>query len=181
MAFEILSVKIYTPYLGNSIYVWTSILVVTLMGLAVGYRAGGFLASKESKSSLVYSFLLSGILIFCSTYTVQFFSPVFLSTGIKMASLIAGFVVLFFPVLLMGIVSPLIVNYLNSIYLKLSKSAGIVYSIGTLGGIVFVLATVYIFIPGIGVKNTSYLLGSLLMLTGLLMMLQKMPMAHEKI
>lgn len=180
MAFEILSVKIYTPYLGTSIYVWTSVLAVTLVGLACGYRAGGFFAQKESKNFLVAAFFLSGILILLSTYTVKLFSPVFLSAGIKTASLLAGFVVLFFPVFFLGTISPLIVKYLNRIYLKLAKSTGTIYGTGTLGGIVFVLATVYVFIPGIGIKNTSYVLGLLLMVVGALLKMHKMPVINEK-
>jgi predicted membrane-bound spermidine synthase len=173
MAFEILSVKIYTPFLGASMYVWTSILAVTLLGLAVGYRAGGYFAGKDSKDMLAYSFLLSGLLVFLSTFTVKLFSPVFLNTGIKMASLLAGCIVLFFPVFFMGIISPMIVRNINKVYNDLARSTGIIYGTGTFGGIIFILVTVYFFIPVLGVKSTTFLLGTLLMIPGFYFKMKK--------
>jgi predicted membrane-bound spermidine synthase len=181
MAFEILSVKIYTPFLGASLYVWTSILAVTLLGLAAGYRTGGYFAGKDSKKILIYSFFLSGALVMLSTYTVKAFSPLFLNAGIRIASLTAGLLVLFFPVFFMGLISPLIVNYLNRMYKNLAKSTGMVYGTGTSGGILFVLVTVYILIPELGVRNTSFLLGTLLVAVGAFLKFQKMPLADEKI
>jgi hypothetical protein len=173
MAFEILSVKIYTPFLGASMYVWTSILAVTLLGLALGYRAGGYFAGKESKNILAYSFFLSGTLVLLSTFTVKLFSPVFLGSGIKMASLLAGFIVLFFPVFFMGIISPMIVRYINKANNDLARSTGMIYGTGTFGGIVFILLTVYFFIPVLGVKNTTFLLGALLIVPGFYLKMQK--------
>ncbi len=180
MAFEILSAKIYTPFLGASIYVWTAILTVTLLGLAVGYRVGGYLSQKESSRYLSLSFFIAGILVFLSTNIANFFLPMFLTIEIKMAALFSGFVILFFPVLFMGIISPLIVKQLNTIFLKISQATGIVYSIGTIGGIVFVVATVYWLIPNMGVKQTSFLLGILLIFVGIVLTFLKFPAGNEK-
>ena len=41
MAIELLGAKMLAIYYGNSLYVWTSVLSITLAGLAAGYFAGG--------------------------------------------------------------------------------------------------------------------------------------------
>lgn len=180
MAFEILSIKIYTPYLGASIYVWTSVLTITLAGLASGYWYGGILSKRNPKKALCISFIASGILIFLSTFTANSFLPSFMNMEIRLASLLSGLLILFVPVFFLGTISPLIVKLLNDFYKHLGRSAGSVYSIGTVGGICFVLITVYVFIPGLGVKYTSFLLGSLLLLVGSGLSVLKISVADEK-
>ena len=46
MAVELLGAKMMAPFFGSSLYVWASILGVTLGGLAIGYFSGGFLSEK---------------------------------------------------------------------------------------------------------------------------------------
>jgi len=165
MAYEILSAKIYTPYLGASIYVWTSILTVTLIGLAVGYWIGGKWSLKNKKKYLTISLIGSGLLILLSTLIAKAALPSLLVSDVKTAAILAGFLILFFPVLLMGTVSPLIISELNNMKDKLSSATGLIFGLGTVGGIIFLLLTVFVLIPEIGVKMTSYLLGSLLLIS----------------
>jgi len=46
MAIELLGAKMLAIYYGNSLYVWTSVLGITLAGLASGYFAGGFVSGR---------------------------------------------------------------------------------------------------------------------------------------
>ena len=46
LALELLASRIMTPYFGVSLYIWTGILSITLLALALGYWAGGRLAAK---------------------------------------------------------------------------------------------------------------------------------------
>jgi hypothetical protein len=41
LALELLASRIMTPYFGVSLYIWTGILAITLVSLALGYWAGG--------------------------------------------------------------------------------------------------------------------------------------------
>lgn len=180
MAFEVLSIKIYTPYLGASIYVWTSILTVTLAGLACGYWAGGNLSKKESEKALTISFIASGLLIFFSTFIAKVLLPIFINLEIRLASLLSGFLILFFPMFFLGTISPMIVKFLNRFYMHLGKSTGLIYGTGTVGGIFFILITVYGFIPIVGVRSTSFLLGALLLFIGLMLFTFRFQLANEK-
>ena len=44
LALELLASRIMTPYFGVSLYIWTGILSITLISLALGYWAGGRIA-----------------------------------------------------------------------------------------------------------------------------------------
>ena len=46
MATELLGAKMLAPYFGSSLYVWATVLAVTLGGLAIGYFLGGLLSFK---------------------------------------------------------------------------------------------------------------------------------------
>lgn len=173
MAFEVLSAKIYTPFLGASIYVWTSILTVTLIGLAAGYWIGGKLSLKSPKKYLQLSLVLAGILVFLSTYIAEGTLPSLLSMNVKTAAIISGFLILFFPVMFMGTVSPLIISALNLMQDKLSSATGLIFGIGTIGGIAFLLFTIFQLIPAIGVQMTSFVLGGCLLVSAGLVSLLK--------
>lgn len=180
MSFEVLSLKIYTPYLGSSIFVWTSVLTITLLGLACGYWAGGILSKKNSKKNLILSFFASGLLIFFSTLIAKMFLPLLIDFEIRIASLLSGFLILFFPVFFLGTISPLIVKFLNIFYAHLGRSSGLIYGTGTVGGIFFIILTIYGLIPFLGVQFSSFLLGSLLLIVGLILTVFKFPLANEK-
>ena len=46
LSLELLASRILTPFFGVSLYIWTSILSVTLIFLAIGYQFGGWITSK---------------------------------------------------------------------------------------------------------------------------------------
>src|SRR5512145_3028092 len=45
LALELLASRIMTPYFGVSLYIWSGILSITLVSLALGYWAGGRFAN----------------------------------------------------------------------------------------------------------------------------------------
>ena len=51
LALELLASRILTPYFGVSLYIWTGILSITLVALALGYWAGGRLAARRRGAS----------------------------------------------------------------------------------------------------------------------------------
>ena len=65
MAAELIGAKMLAPYFGSSLYVWASVLAITLGGLACGYYAGGVLSSrKRNELSLFY------VLLAAATFTL---------------------------------------------------------------------------------------------------------------
>src|SRR5919205_757643 len=82
LALELLASRIMTPYFGVSLYIWTGILSITLISLALGYWVGGklatraFRASKSARLLQLYALLpaLSAIAIVlaCAVYPHTF-------------------------------------------------------------------------------------------------------------
>jgi hypothetical protein len=52
LALELLASRVMTPYFGVSLYIWTGILSITLVALALGYWAGGLLAAGRPRRTL---------------------------------------------------------------------------------------------------------------------------------
>ena len=173
MAFEILSSKIYTPYLGSSIYVWTSILTITLSGLAIGYRIGGKYADTTPARKLEQALLLAAVTVGLSSFISVPVLESMLPLDVRAASLIGGMAIIFLPVLAMGMVSPLIVGLVSKSRtstgsgISVPMAAGLVYGIGTLGGILLLLTTTFLLIPAIGIKASTFLLSGMLLLGAL--------------
>ena len=164
MAFEILSSKMYTPYLGSSIYVWTSILTLTLSGLALGYKICGKLSVERPTNYLIYVLLIASVLIGISPLIAPIVLESLLLIDVKTASIIGGFILIFIPVIALGIVSPLIVGILEKNGTTIPHATGVVYGIGTLGGILFLLITTFYLIPKIGVMCSTFLMSGILLL-----------------
>lgn len=179
MAFEILSSKLYTPYLGSSIYVWTSILTLTLAGLALGYRIGGKLSVTVPQKYLREALLIAGVTMLISIYSSGPILEAMLSMDVKTASLLGGILIIFLPVTALGTVSPLIIGIMSQNGSTVSRSSGVIYGTGTIGGIALLLLTTFVLIPSIGV-STSILLFAILMLLCALLVLTLKPQQHEK-
>jgi len=47
MAVELMGAKLVAPFYGNSLYVWTAVLTITVLGLTLGYYTGGRLEQDE--------------------------------------------------------------------------------------------------------------------------------------
>src|SRR5215468_9615118 len=56
LALELLSSRVLTPYFGVSLYIWSSILSITLTFLAVGYYGGGWLAGRTDSAQRHFFF-----------------------------------------------------------------------------------------------------------------------------
>ncbi len=57
LTFELTAARIVAPYLGATIYTWTSIIGVILAALAVGYVIGGVLADKRKQAHIGIRFV----------------------------------------------------------------------------------------------------------------------------
>jgi hypothetical protein len=60
MVCELLGAKMVAPVYGTSLFVWSSVIGVTLAGLTAGYFAGGFLVDRFTGDSLLFTILAVG-------------------------------------------------------------------------------------------------------------------------
>jgi MFS family permease len=163
MSAELISAKIIAAYFGNSLYVWSSVLAITLGGLASGYFAGGYLSLKQNRRMILLITLISvSILMFCMPFISATIMKSTLQTSLKAGILVSCLVFVFPPLFCFGMVSPLIIGIIEQKINDPGRISGIVYSISTLGGILFTFITGYFLIPYFGLKETAYLMGLLL-------------------
>lgn len=172
MAVELMGAKYFAPFFGNSLYVWTTVLAITVLGLSLGYYIGAQLSQRKFQPSLIgYILVLSGILVFLMPFTVQLvteFGKAFnLIPGVCIASLIVVFPIIF----LFGLVGPLIIQNMSPQLDQLGSISGITYFTSTLSGILatFLFGT-YLF-PEFGMIWSSKLVGGSLLLCGCLFLL----------
>src|SRR5881397_3364574 len=59
MIVEILGAKMLSPFLGTSHFVWTAQIAVTLVALACGYYAGGWLVDRSLRLGRMYAAILA--------------------------------------------------------------------------------------------------------------------------
>lgn len=164
MSAELLGAKMMAPFFGSSIYVWASVLGVTLGGLAAGYFAGGRLAEKSAVEKKLYSILLlSSVFLLLLPEVAGVFLLYMDRLPFPFSTLAAAMIFLFPPVMLMGAVSPLIIQCISrSGAGSPGKIAGTVYAVSTVGGILATFSLGFYFIPEFGLTGPSIGMGILL-------------------
>jgi predicted membrane-bound spermidine synthase len=156
LALELLASRIMTPYFGVSLYIWTGILSITLVSLALGYWLGGRLAANRASSPArllgLYALMpaLSAIAIVaaCLVYP-HGFAP------LAAASLVSGafaacFVLLFVPLVAASAMNPLLVAVLlnrGTSGRAADAGAGKVFFVSTIGSVAGVIVTAFGLIP----------------------------------
>ncbi len=153
MTSELVSAKLLAPYFGSSLYVWASILAVTLGGLAIGYFAGGHLASHASSLKLLMCFALGSALYMTALPQLSWIAYRFSEHLPFVASVVgSSFVLIFPPVCMMGALSPMIIGRVTGGEAREASRTGEVFAVSTVGGIAFTLFSGFYSIPHWGLQ-----------------------------
>jgi MFS family permease len=169
MAIELAGAKMIAPFFGTSLYVWASVLAVTLGGLAAGYFAGGWATYRFSPLRLLFWELLAGtLLIALMPFVAVKVMTVTGGLGLRLGSLLSSFSFMFLPLFCMGMISPTLIQLQNKELKGTGKTAGTVYAISTTGGIIMTLLMGFYFLPEWGIRISVFfsaiLLGSMVIL-----------------
>lgn len=160
MSAELIGAKMLAPYFGSSLYVWATVMAVTLGGLALGYFTGGYFADKNKHHNLLF-FIVLFAAIFTSLMPLTSKFVLLLTTNLSLqpAIIISTLLFLLPPVFLMGMVSPLIIERLSNSENHAGKMSGSVYAISTLGGILATFAMGFYIIPNFGLIKPAFFTG----------------------
>lgn len=170
MATELCGTKIIAPYFGSSLYVWASVIAVTLGSLAAGYFFGGISSLTDNKIKRLSLFLLTAALYMgCMPFISNIFKYTATLFSLMPAVIFSTFILLFLPMFLMGAASPIIISIQTQHSDKAGKVSGLVYSISTLGGILATFASGFFLIPFYGVNATLIIFSVLLCLSLLIL------------
>lgn len=163
MAVELIGAKMIAPFYGTSLYVWASVLGLTLIGLAGGYFTGGQLSKKISNNNLLVSILtISAAFILIMPQWGNFIMERNLGPSFLTGTIVSGIFFILPPLFCLGMVSPIIINLISEQDQSPGKISGIVYGISTIGGVFMTFFIAFYLIPEWGLKASAYCTGVLL-------------------
>jgi len=170
MELEIIGTRILSPIFGPTIYVWTSMIGVTLTFLALGYWYGGKLVDegKIAMNALGAVILLLGVWICILPHISK---PVLFQLsdwGILWGPLVASLMILSFPVFFSGFVVPSAVKLITQSLEEVGSRAGEIYSLATVGSIIGTFTTGFFLVLYLGVAKTCLITGIALILLSLI-------------
>lgn len=170
MVIELLGTRVIAPFYGASLYVWSALISVTMMALALGYFLGGRLADRSKGSLLERVIALSAsavLLIPLISHPVLLWTDPF---GLRLGSFISAFI-LFTPALfLLGMVAPIAIKEATRSLSGVGASSGQIYAVSTLGSVAGTMVLAYALYPLVGSRHILMGLGALLLLlSGLFM------------
>ncbi|MDR3686870.1 MAG: fused MFS/spermidine synthase [Coriobacteriia bacterium] len=154
MALELVAARILAPAMGNSIFVWGSVISIVMIALSLGYWVGGQLADKRDASRVLAPIIAAaGVFTVLAPVIAAAILPHAAGLGPRLGSLVAAGLIFFVPSLLLATVSPLSVRLAASRGLdRIGRSAGGLYAISTGGSVVGTLATAFWLIPALSLE-----------------------------
>lgn len=147
MMIELMGTRIIGPFYGVSLFVWSSLISVTLLALAVGYYIGGLLADKQGDIRLSHVIFVAAIF----TGVIPLMSGSVLSAtnslGLRGGAFTSAFI-LFSPCLvLLGMAGPFVIKMAISRLEGVGFVVGSVYAISTLGSVLGTLFLGFYLLP----------------------------------
>ena len=171
MVLEILGSRIMAPYVGTSLFVWTTLIGVILFSISLGYYLGGNLADKYPYYKVMaYIIFITAILILFIGVSKDLVLLLLNDSGMGIrASAIVGSSILFvLPSILLGTISPYAVKFKMRNLTKSGNIVGRLYALSTLGSIIGTFLAGFYLIPTFGTTNILYLISFVLFITSLI-------------
>jgi len=172
MAFEIVGSRMLGPYVGTSMFAWTSIIGVILLSLSIGYFWGGRIADMRPRADILSLFIfLSALFIIITLVVKESVLEILLRSidNIHVVSVIASLVLFAIPSILLGMVSPFAVRIKMKSLEKSGSTVGNLYAISTVGSIVGVFLAGFFLIPTLKITNILMLLAIILISVSMLL------------
>ncbi len=171
MVIELIAARILAPYIGVSLYTWTSIIGVILAGIALGNYLGGKMADRyPSPRLLALIFFVGALATLVILPAVKFVMaadwfgnlPVMWNFMLKTSS------VFFLPAFILSMVSPMVIKLTLADLGRTGGIVGTIYACSTAGAILGTFLTGFYFILWFGTRTIVWLVAAALFLTGVI-------------
>jgi spermidine synthase len=163
MTIEILGSRVIGPFFGASLFVWTSLITVTLIALAAGYAVGGMISDKRGSPNFLYGFvLLAGVLVLLLPLLKIPVLKASLPLGLRSGAFLSSLVLFGPPLLLLGCVSPYLIRISAREMQNIGRTVGLFYAISTIGSFLGTVLTGFVFIAYFRVNMIFTVVGLLL-------------------
>ena len=172
MILELVAGRIIAPYVGVSLYTWTSVIGVVLAGISLGNYLGGRLADRHASMRLLGGIFLLGGLTSFGILTVDLVGT--LSSAewpIILENLVITAALFLIPSVILGGVSPVVAKLAVRDLAKTGRTVGQIYAISALGSIVGTFATGFVLISWFGTHTIIWGVALVLVAIGMLFLL----------
>lgn len=171
MAVELGASRLMAPYFSSSQIVWTVIIGVIMIAMALGNVWGGRIADKNPSPDKLYGRLLLAavwiaLIPFAGRYLIAGISlllAVFITKNFLVwAALFACLAVFAFPCVLLGTVTPSLVKYSVNSLDNNGKTVGELGALNTIGSIIGTFLPTFVTIPTVGTAITFLIFSGVL-------------------
>jgi spermidine synthase len=163
LVIELVAGRIMAPYVGVSLYTWTSIIGVVLAGISIGAWVGGTLADRYPReATLGWLLFLSGVGALTIAPLTDLIGAAQLQTTLMLRILLLTTAIFFVPSMLLGMISPVVVKLTLDNLDRTGNIVGKIYAFSTLGSIIGTFATGFFLISWMGTRNILLTMGAIL-------------------
>jgi len=168
LVIEIVAGRILAPFVGVSLYTWTSIIGVVLAGISIGAFLGGKLADRfPVRKTLGWLLFISGTATLLISPLTNMIAGYRFPTTLMMRILIVTSIIFFVPSTILGMISPVVVRLTIINLEKVGNVVGKIYAVSTLGSIIGTFAAGFYLISWMGTRHIIMTMGVILLLTSL--------------
>ena len=168
LVIELVAGRIMAPYVGVSLYTWTSIIGVVLAGISIGAYLGGLIADRYPRAStLGWLLFLSGLGAFSIAPLANLVGAAQFQTSLMVRILLITTIIFFVPSCILGMISPVVVKLTLNNLEKAGNVVGKIYAFSTLGSILGTFATGFFLISWMGTRHILFTMGVILLLSAL--------------
>jgi len=167
MTLELVGGRLIARYLGASLYTWTSIIGVVLLGISIGNYIGGRIADRfATGKALAILFMTSSVACVLTISSNNLVSTLMWPAALSWPMRVAIHVCLVFllPSVLLGTIGPIVAKRALQQGLAAGRTIGDLYAWGAIGSIVGTFATGFYFIARVGTVTTIWGIGAVLLL-----------------
>ncbi len=170
MTVELISSRIVAPIIGSSVYTWTSVIGVTLLGLSIGSWFGGRVGDKVKNNCLLsYVFFVSAVFVSIIPILARNTQIILDSSdSILLLNILISSYLFFIPAVVIGMIQPIILKKYTNDFSKIASEYGLLSSVWSIGSVLGVFATGFFFVSVIGSFETVWIMAIVLFITGLL-------------
>jgi predicted membrane-bound spermidine synthase len=170
LTIELVAGRMLAPFVGVSLYTWTSIIGVVLAALGFGALAGGGLADRHPRNeSLAGLLVASGLTAIAIVPLVRWLGPLPLSDNLMLRISVLTGAVFFVPCFLLGAITPVAIRLAIRSVDGTGGVVGKISSISTLGALLGTFATGFFLISRFGTRAILLCVALLLLGCGLVL------------
>jgi spermidine synthase len=168
LVIEMVAGRILAPFVGVSLYTWTSIIGVILAGISIGAYIGGKLIDRfPLRRTLGILLLLSGVAALTIIPLTGLVAAYRFPFSLMWRIFTVTAFIFFIPGCVLGTISPVVVRLTLQNLSKAGNVIGKIYAFSTLGAITGTFATGFLLISWMGTRNIIFTMGVVLILTAL--------------